>query len=108
MHRQGQHIPPSEWGVAPLEGPGGLSDEDHRFWSEVVRFRSSGAAGVLVNNGAGVTAHRWLKVAFIPVNVVKATFDHNRTASAATTVTPTTNAPPRTPLALLLVGSRRC
>src|SRR2546423_12480115 len=62
--------------------------------SEVLRFRSSGAAGVLVNNGAGVTAHRWLKVAFIPFNVVKATFSHHRTTSEATTVTPTTNAPP--------------
>src|SRR5256885_12420487 len=65
--------------------------------SEVVRFRSSGVAGVLVNNGAGVTAHRWLKVAFIPSHLVKATFSHHRTTSEATTVTPTTSAPPRTP-----------
>src|SRR2546430_15496627 len=62
--------------------------------SEVLRFRSSGAAGVLVNNGAGVTPHRWLKVAFIPSHLVKATFSHNRTASEATRVTPTTGAPP--------------
>src|SRR5437899_1754335 len=66
--------------------------------SEVVRFRSSGVAGALVNDGAGVTAHRWLKVAFIPSNLVKATFSHHRTASEATTVTPTTSAPPQTPL----------
>src|SRR2546430_13912727 len=66
--------------------------------SEVLRFRSSGAAGVLVNDGAGVTPHRWLKVAFIPSHLVKATFSHDRTASEATTVTPTTSGPPRTPL----------
>src|SRR2546430_671870 len=48
--------------------------------SEVVRFRSSGAVGVLVHDGAGVTPHRWLKVAFIPSNLVKATFSHNRFA----------------------------
>src|SRR2546430_17316328 len=65
--------------------------------SEVLRFRSSGAAGVLVHDGAGVTAHRWLKVAFIPSHLVKATFSHHRTAPEAT-VTPTTSAPPRTPL----------
>src|SRR2546430_16687026 len=62
--------------------------------SEVLRFRSSGAAGVPVHDGAGVTPHRWLKVAFIPSNLVKATFSHHRTTSAATTVTPTTSAPP--------------
>ena len=55
---------------------------------------------MLVHDGAGVTAHRWLKVAFIPSNVVKATFSHHRTASEATTVTPITSAPPRTPLSL--------
>src|SRR5438067_7269167 len=66
--------------------------------SEVLRFRSSGAAGVPVHDGAGVTAHRWLKVAFIPSHLVKATFSHHRTPSEATTVTPTTNAPWRTPL----------
>src|SRR3989440_13094159 len=60
--------------------------------SGVVRFRSSGAAGVPVNNGAGVTTHRWLKVAFIPSNLVKATFSHHRTTSEDTTVTPTTSA----------------
>src|SRR5437764_13013038 len=68
--------------------------------SEVLRFRSSGVAGVLVHDGAGVTAHRWLKVAFIPSNLVKATFSHHRTTSEDTTVTPTTSAPPRTSLAL--------
>src|SRR5256886_13910588 len=68
--------------------------------SEVLRFRSSGVAGVLVHDGAGVTPHRWLKVAFIPSHLVKATFSHHRAASEATTVTPTTNAPPRTPLSL--------
>src|SRR2546430_146171 len=62
--------------------------------SEVLRFRSSGAAGVLVHDGAGVTAHRWLKVAFVLSTRTKATFSRNRTASEATTVTPTTNAPP--------------
>ena len=49
---------------------------------------------MLVHDGAGVTAHRWLKVAIVLSNLVKATFSHHRTASAATTVTPTTNAPP--------------
>ena len=62
--------------------------------SEVLRFRSSGAAGVPVNNGAGVTPHRWLKVAFIPSNLVKATFSHYRTASEDTGVTPVTGVPP--------------
>src|SRR2546430_10402814 len=86
--------------------------------SEVVRFRSSGVAGVLVNDGAGVTAHRWLKVAFIPSHLVKATFSHHRTAPEDTTVTPTTGAPlePRCPFRratpiivsglALLVGAR--
>ena len=55
--------------------------------SEVVRFRSSGVAGVLVHNGAGVTAHRWLKVAFIPSHLVKATFSHNRRRAPVTTAT---------------------
>src|SRR2546430_3721981 len=68
--------------------------------SEVLRFRSSGGAGVLVHDGAGVTPHRWLKVAFIPSNLVKATFSHNRVSSEATTVTPATSAPPRTPPSL--------
>ena len=55
---------------------------------------------MLVHDGAGVTPHRWLKVAFSPSHLVKATFSHNRTAPEDTTVTPTTSAPPRTPLTL--------
>src|SRR5256885_15973601 len=47
--------------------------------SEVLRFRSSGVAGVPVHDGAGVTAHRWLKVAFIPFDLVKATISHSHT-----------------------------
>src|SRR5256886_9745979 len=83
--------------------------------SEVLRFRSSGAAGVLVHDGAGVTPHRWLKVAFSPSHLVKATFSHYRTASEATTVTPTTSAPPEPrsappeephPLAIMVLSDR--
>ena len=62
--------------------------------SEVVRFRSSGVAGVPVHDGAGVTPHRLLKVAFIPSNLVKATFSHYRTAPEGTRVTPVTGASP--------------
>src|SRR2546430_17223465 len=96
-------IPNIVWTIPPNSGA--------HFWEEgysqgcgscegsaVVRFRGSGVAGVPVHGGAGVTAHRWLKVAFIPSNLVKATFSHHRTTSEATTVTPTTSAPPQTPL----------
>src|SRR5437867_2341815 len=62
--------------------------------SEVVRFRSSGVAGVPVHDGAGVTPHRWLKATFAKLNLVKATFSHYRTAPEGTRVTPVTGAPP--------------
>src|SRR2546425_4123079 len=62
--------------------------------SEILRFRSSGAAGVLVHDGAGVTAHRWLKVAFVLSTRTKATFSHDRASSEATRVTPVTGVPP--------------
>src|SRR5256886_2838241 len=58
--------------------------------SEVVRFRNSGAAGVPVHDGAGVTPHRWLKATFAKLNLVKATFSHYRTAPKDTRVTPVT------------------
>src|SRR2546430_7720089 len=62
--------------------------------SEVVRFRNSGAAGVPVHDGAGVTPHRWLKATFAKLNLVKATFSHHRTAPEDTRVTPVTSALP--------------
>src|SRR5437016_1010353 len=62
--------------------------------SEVLRFRSSGVAGVLVHDGAGVTPHRWLKATFAKLNLVKATFSHHRTAPEGTRVTPVTSGPP--------------
>src|SRR2546430_6794978 len=62
--------------------------------SEVLRFRSSGAAGVPVHDGAGVTPHRWLKATFAKLNLVKATFSHDRTAPEGTRATPVTGAPP--------------
>src|SRR2546430_9103341 len=64
--------------------------------SEVLRFRSSGAAGVPVNNGAGVTPHRWLKATFTRSSLVKVAFSHYRTAPEGTRVTPVTGASPRT------------
>jgi len=36
-----------------------------------------------VHDGAGVTAHRWLKATFAKLNLVKATFSRYRTASEA-------------------------
>src|SRR5256885_13738328 len=113
-------------GVAPLEGPGGLAgarrpavsdsevrlvrggltDEDHCFWSESHAERGSRSTcgdhgqpehtadrrfGALSPIWAG-TAHRWLKATFAKLSLVKATFSHYRTASEATTVTPTTSA----------------
>ena len=58
------------------------------------RYYGFGVVGLLVHDGAGVPAHRWLKVAFIPSNVVKATFSHYRTTSEGTRVTPVTGALP--------------
>src|SRR2546429_665331 len=62
--------------------------------SEVLRFRSGGAAGVPVHDGAGVTPHRWLKATFAKLNLVKATFSHYRTAPEGTRATPVTGALP--------------